>query len=241
MKRALPTLFFVLAAALALPPRSHAQDAAKGAPRARFLPAPLDDEWTRWIVGDWEGSGRSDAGQGKGTVRIESALNGQFLICRGEAKITSMTPQQADYLKKNMHASDEEISRFKREGYQSLEVYTIDQTTGEVVGHLFDSLRCIATGRGQRQGNRETIDWQWASGHKSTRITEKAGDDKMLIVERTPMPGGSVMEDKGEMTRKKAHFPVKPEGPPRESPGQRPGNAGPTRAVSPERQRCEAF
>jgi hypothetical protein len=61
--------------------------------------------------------------------------------------------------------------------------------------------RCIARGRGKREGNRETIDWQWSSGHKSTRITEKVSDDKCVVIERTRMPDGSVMEDRGEMTR----------------------------------------
>jgi hypothetical protein len=101
-----------------------------------------------------------------------------------------------------MHASDEEIERFKNSPYKALEVYTIDQKSGEVVGYLFDSLRCIATGKGKREANKETIDWLWATGHKSTRITEKISQDKALFIERTPMPDGSVMEDKGEMIRK---------------------------------------
>ncbi len=102
-----------------------------------------------------------------------------------------------------MHATDDEIARFKRDGYQALEIYTVDQTTGETVGYLFDSLRCIATGRGRREGNRQTMDWVWATGHKSTRITEKLGEDRMAVVERTAMPDGSVMEEKGESIRRK--------------------------------------
>jgi hypothetical protein len=102
-----------------------------------------------------------------------------------------------------MHASDEEIERFKRSPYKALEIYTIDQATGEVVGHLFDSLRCMAKGKGKRQGNKETMEWQWSTGHKSTRITEKVSDDKLVIIQRTRMPDGSVMEEKGEMTRRK--------------------------------------
>jgi hypothetical protein len=169
-----------------------------------FLPPPLADDWSKWIVGEWEGSGESETGQGKGIERIEFALNGQFLVCRGQARITEISPEQADYLKKNMHASDEEIERFKREGYQSLQLFTIDQTTGDVIGYLFDSLRCMATGRGKREGNREIMEWEWATGHKSTRITERLGDDKMVVIQRTPMPDGSVMEEKGESSRRKS-------------------------------------
>jgi hypothetical protein len=171
--------------------------------RPMFLPPPLADDWSKWIVGEWEGSGESDTGQGKGIERIEFALNGQFLICRGQARITEISSEQADYLKKNMHASDDEIERFKREGYESLQLFTIDQTTGEVVGYLFDSLRCIAIGRGKREDNREIMEWEWATGHKTTRITERMGDDKMVVIQRTPMPDGSVMEEKGESIRRK--------------------------------------
>jgi len=180
--------------------KSKKQDAAQGVKQTMFLPPPLIDQWTKWIVGEWEGSGESNAGKGKGKVCIELALSGQFLIHRGQAEITDLDP---DYLKKHMHASDEEIERFKRSGYQALEVYTADQKTGEVVGFLFDNLRCIAKGRGKRDGWKETVEWDWGAGHKSTRITERASDDRMVVIERTRNPDGSVMEDKGDMKRSK--------------------------------------
>jgi hypothetical protein len=173
------------------------------AKRPLFFPQPLSDDWSKWIVGEWEGAGESNTGQGKGVERIEFALNGQFLICRGDAAITEIAPEHADYLRRNMRASDEEIARFKREGYQSLQLFTVDQTSGEVVGYLFDSLRCIATGRGKREGDREAMEWKWANGQKSTRITEKVSDDRMRVIQRTPMPDGSVMEEKGESVRRK--------------------------------------
>jgi ketosteroid isomerase-like protein len=171
--------------------------------RPMFFPQSLDDDWSRWILGEWEGTGESDTGQGKGVERIEFTLHGQFLVCRGEAKITEMTPDQVNYLKKNMQASDEEVERFKRAGYQSLQLFTVDQTTGETIGYLFDSLRCIATGRGKREGNREIMEWAWATGHNSTRIREKVSDDKLAVIQRTPMPDGSVMEEKGESVRRR--------------------------------------
>ena len=180
-------------------PRAPGDDAQPDT-RVLFFPPPMADEWTKWIVGKWEGAGAGDAGKGRATVLFELALAGQFLIFRGDSEITGLDP---DYLKKHMHATDSEIDRFRRVGYHSLEVYTIDQKTGEVVGFLFDSLRCVATGRGRREGDRETIEWEWQSGHKSTRVTERVGADQMLVVERTPQRDGSVMEDRGEMTRVK--------------------------------------
>ncbi len=170
MKRQYLIILFAVAAGIALPLMSEEQKSAKEDKGPMFLPKPLDDQWSKWIVGQWEGSGKSDAGKGKGRSTIELGLNGQFLIVSGEAEITEVS---SEYLKKNMHATDEEIERFKNSPYRSLEIYTIDQKTGEVVGYLFDSLRCMATGRGKREANQEIMDWQWATGHKSTRITEK--------------------------------------------------------------------
>jgi hypothetical protein len=174
------------------------EPALKSNTPAMFFPPPISDEWTKWIVGDWEGSARSDSGKGTATVHIEEALSGQFLMIRMSARISALDP---DYLKKHMKASDEEIQRFQRSGYEALEIYTIDQKTGEVIGFLFDNLRCIATGRGKREGFKETIAWEWHSGHKSTRITERVSDNKLLGIERTRNADGSIMEDRVEMTR----------------------------------------
>jgi hypothetical protein len=47
------------------------------------------------------------------------------------------------------------------------------------------------------------IEWDWGNGQKSNRITERASEDRMVVIERTGNPDGSVMEDKGEMKRVK--------------------------------------
>ncbi len=87
MKRILLSfMLFAIAAGISLPLLSQEKDSAKEVRRDMFLPKPLEDEWTRWIVGEWEGAGDSDAGKGKGLIKIELGLNGQFLIVRGEAK-----------------------------------------------------------------------------------------------------------------------------------------------------------
>jgi hypothetical protein len=199
MKRVLLVLLGV-AAIISVPLLSQEQDSGKGGKPPMFLPKPLDDDWTSWIVGEWKGTGDSTAGKGTGTMTVELGLNGQFLLIHGEAEVREVN---AEYLKKNMNASDEEIDRFKKSPYRVLEIYTIDQKTGEVMAYLFDSLRCMAQGRGKREGDKETIEWRWANGQRSTRVTERMSDDRMTVIERTPMPDGSVMEDKGEMVRSK--------------------------------------
>jgi hypothetical protein len=201
-------LFGIVASGMIAILLTGCQEAAKKTGRTMFCPPPLKDEWSRWLVGEWEGVGGSEAGSGTGIVRIEPALNGQFLFCFGTARITEMTPEQAQYLKDQMHASDEEIERVKRTPYTSLDVYTIDQETGEVVAFMFDSLRCIATGRGTREGNTQTIEWRYATGHQCTSVTERLGEDRMAILQKTRMPDSSVFTEKGESIRRKPLAPA---------------------------------
>ena len=171
--------------------------------RIAFYPLPLDDECSRWIVGDWVTSGKSDAGSGRGKISVELALNGQFLIYTGESAITNITPEQRQYLQTQLHASEVEIERFQNSPFRSMEFYSIDQGTGDVVGYLFDSLRSVATGRGRRQGNTQVMKWHWGSGHNSTRTTQRVGDDRVVVEDQIAMPDGSIMKEKWEMIRKK--------------------------------------
>jgi hypothetical protein len=227
MKYLLALILFAVAVSIALPLAGQEQEAGKQSNKEvrgpKFLPNALDDEWTRWIVGQWEGAGESTAGKGKGRTTIELGLNGQFLIMTSEADITELN---SEYLKKNMYATDEEIERFRSMPFRGLEIHTLDRKTGEPVGYMFDSLRCIAEGTGKREGNKETMDWKWSTGHKSTRITEKKGQDKMLVIERTAMPDGSIMEDRGEMTR------IKPRPASSDNPGAKSADA-PLRSARP--------
>jgi hypothetical protein len=179
---------------------------AKESKPSAFQPEPLDDDWSKSLVGEWEGAGESSAGTGKGRTKIELGLNGQFLIMKGEAEIIEITPEQKQYLKKTMGASDEDIAKFQSSTFKSIEIHTIDPKTGEIIGYLFDSMRCIAKGTGRREGNKEIMQWQWSvqgQGASSMRITEKISDDKFVVTEKYTMQDGSTMEDKGEMIRKK--------------------------------------
>jgi len=172
----------------------------------RFNPRPLNDDWSKWLVGEWESSGESEAGSGGGMTSVELALNGQFLIMKGEGETGEMTPEHIKYIKETLHASDEEIERFRSSAFKELQIHTIDSKTGEVVGYLFDSLRCIAEGRGRREGNKEIMEWKWkCSGQESSsvRITEKVSNDKFIITEKYTLLDGNKMEDRGVMTRRK--------------------------------------
>jgi len=117
-----------------------------------------------------------------------------------------MPPEQIQYLKEHNGATDESIERFRSAPFRELELYTVDPKTGEIIGYLFDSLRCVAEGRGKRQANKEIIDWQWSvCGHgTSTRVTERVSDNEWTITEKSTLPDGTVTEGSGRMTRKLA-------------------------------------
>jgi len=171
-----------------------------------FQPKPLDDDWSKWLVGQWEGSAESDVGTGKVWMKIEFGLNGQFLIMNSESIITERSDEQRQYLKDTLGASDEDIESDLSSTFKALQIYTIDPKTGEVVGYLFDSLRCIAKGTGKRQGNKEIIEWAWsgtAQGATSVSIIEKINDNKFTLNHKYILPDGKKMEDQIRMTRKK--------------------------------------
>lgn len=179
---------------------------AKDIEPSSFQPKPLDDQWSKWLLGQWQGWAESDAGAGKSNMKVEFGLNGQFLIIKSESQTGEMTPEHIKYLKQTLGASDEDIEKMQSSTFKELQVHTIDPKTGEVIGYLFDSLRCIAEGRGTRQGNKETMHWKWSSqgqGATSIRIIEKISDDKFTINHKYTLPDGGKMEDKIEMTRMK--------------------------------------
>ena len=169
-----------------------------------FQPEPLDDEWSKWLVGEWEGIVESDVGAGKLWTKIDFGLNGQFLIMKSESEITEISEEQRQYLKDTLRASDEDIEKFRSSTFKELQIHTIDPKTGERIGYLFDSMRCIAEGRNRRQGNKEIIEWKWsgtAQGATSVSIIEKINDNKFTLNHKYTLPNGKKMEDKGEMTR----------------------------------------
>ena len=194
-----------------------------------FQPKPLDDEWSKWLVGVWKVvSGESDwladesgkAGKidvdEEGTAgagfTIELGLNGQFLIMKSWAETGEITDEQMQHLDEQMqhlkettNASDEDIERLKSNPFKELQIHTIDPKTGERIGYLFDSLRCIAKGTGRLEGNKEIMEWEWSGtgqGATSVRIIEKINDNKFVLNHKYTLPNGSKMEDKIEMTRK---------------------------------------
>lgn len=167
-----------------------------------FQPKPLDDEWSKWLVGEWEGSVGLGGVKSEAWREIELGLNGQFLITKHEHKVTNEEIQE---LKKIAHISDEDVKKYQSLPFKYLEIWTIDPKNGEVIGYLFDSMRRVAEGKGKLQGNKEIVEWQWfAQGQRafsSIFIREKVSDDRFITTKKYILPDGSTMEGKEEMTR----------------------------------------
>jgi len=197
------------------------KETAKESGSTSFQPEPLDDEWNKWLVGEWKiVSGESDwltdeSGKmakidlgelGAGGFKVEFGLNGQFLIMKSWAETGEMTPEQIQQLKDTLNASDKDIEKMQSHPFKELQIHTIDPKTGGRIGYLFDSMRCIAKGRGRLEGNKEIMEWVWsatAQGATSVRIIEKINDNKFTYNHKYILPNGKKMEDKVEFTRNK--------------------------------------
>ena len=200
-------------------PANQKESVEAGAP-ILVPPKPLDDAWSQWLVGQWDCSAESDIPgfkkwvRGKGQMTAELGLGGQFLLTRMEGKMTHLSEEYLEYLRKTLHAPEEDIQRLQNMTFGSLELRSIDPLTGRVTAYLFDSWRCTAQGTGIRKGNTEIIEWKWslAGAGTSVRVTEKVTDDRMVVVERYVLPDSSTMEDRAVMVRRQS-APPKPSKP----------------------------
>ena len=186
-----------------------------------FQPEPLDDEWSKWLVGEWqvtgggseflgdelEDLGESNAEMAAGFT-IEFRLNGQFVIWESWAEPGGMTDEQKKQVKEALgkYVSDEELERFVSMPYRSLLIQTIDPKTGERIAYCFDSQRLYGQGRGRLEANKEITEWEWSGigrGVTSVGTTEKVDENKFTINMKYTLPDGKKMEEKVELTRKK--------------------------------------
>jgi len=222
MKR-LPIILFAAIVSVSSFAINEEKETAKKSRSTSFQPKPLNDEWSKWLVGKWEATGgQSDflgdklEGLGEsneqGTAAgftVELALNGQFLIWKPWAEtgeITEITDEQREYLKDALRGvSDEDVERFLSMPYKSLQIQTIDPKTDERIAYFFDSQRCIARGRGRLEGNKEITEWEWSvtgQGVTSVSIMEKISDNTFTASMKYTLPNGKKMEEKMEMTRR---------------------------------------
>ncbi|MCG8604639.1 DUF1579 domain-containing protein [bacterium] len=140
-------------------------------------PKALDDDFLKWMIGDWEGWTEGPMGKTKDWLKYELGLDGQFLLLQATSEGAAMS-------------------------YRGMGAVTLNPETGEIVGNWVDNFRGMYHGVGKREGNKLVIQWEGKTG-KSTRTTEKIGENKFRVVAKSVGPDGSTMESKGTFTRKK--------------------------------------
>jgi hypothetical protein len=174
-------------------------------------PKGLDDEWSRWLIGEWESSAESDLPgfkcwvRGTGRMKAELGVGGQFLVVTRQGEVAHLSDEYVEHLRQNKHVPEEEIEKLRKMKFAEVDYRTIDPRTGGIVACLFDSWRCVATGTGQCDGNREVIEWKWSAGGQGTsvRTTERVSKDKFILTEKYTLADGGTMEDRAQMVRKR--------------------------------------
>lgn len=161
-----------------------------------MMPAPLNnDPWMKWLAGEWEGTTESPMGTSKDWMKLEFALDGQFLIAHLKSETVTVNKEMA----MQMGMTEEQM----KAPYYGMGVFTIDPRTGESVDYWFDSMRGISSGKGKREGNVETTHWESAMGSE-VRTLEKKGENDMVMTFKMTMPGSdAAMEGKTVLKRKK--------------------------------------
>jgi hypothetical protein len=174
-------------------------------------PKGLDDEWSRWLIGEWESAAESDLPdfpcwvKGRGRMKAELGVGGQFLVVTKQGGVDQLSDDYVQHLRRDNHAPEEEIEKLRQMKFAEVDYRTIDPRTGAIVAYLFDSWRCVATGTGRCDGNKEIIEWKWSAGGQGTsiRTTERISQDKFVVTEKYTLPGGGAMEDRARMVRRR--------------------------------------
>jgi len=118
-------------------------------------------------------------------VLIASAISAVLFVIFGGGQFMMME-----------YKSESPMGQFTGSG-----AYTLDETGG-IQAFWIDSMRDMGKGKGMREGDVMTMNWESKMG-KGTHVTTKVSDDKLAGTSKWEMPDGMVMEGKTEMTRVK--------------------------------------
>ncbi len=170
-------VLLALMVCIAMPLMAQEKEMAKKEmPAMPAPPAPLDDDYMKWMVGEWKGWSENTMGKSEVSMKCNMNFGGQFMMIeyKAEGPMGQFTGGAA------MTLNEE----------------------GGIDGFWVDSMRDMAKGKGTRDGDVMTMHWESKMG-KGTRITKKVSDDKYVVTSKWEMPNGMVMEGKEEMTRVK--------------------------------------
>ncbi len=195
-------LLFLLACALCMMPAAMAQDKDKHADESA-MPKALDDAMSKWMVGEWSGTGESNMGAAKEWETCTMSLDNQFVEMHMTSQFTKVNPEFVKNMSAMMKMTEQQTEQaMKSTTYKGMGVLTLDPKTNEYVGYWFDSMRGMYKGTGKLEGNKIVMIWE-GSGGSSTRTIEKDEKGRMVqsFTEKDPM--GNVVEGKSTYARKK--------------------------------------
>ncbi len=185
MKRTLAVIVAFLFMSLALPLFAQAP------------PGPLNDDFLKWLVGEWEGTTESPMGKSNDEMEVDWDLEHQFIGFRFKSKNAESDPAKLEAMAKATGMTKEQLlAPYKGKG-----VMTMNPETKEYIGYWFGSFRDVSQGKGAREGNKITMTWEGSMGNE-VRTFEKAGDDKLVMSFKGKDPQGNEMSGTTTMMRK---------------------------------------
>jgi len=147
---------------------------------AQAPPAPLQDDFYDWMIGEWEGTTESTAGKAADEMKVDWDLEHPFA---------------------DMHYKQKMGEGAAALVYKGRGMLTVNPQSKEYIGHWFGSFRDISTGKGTRTGNKVTMTWEGGAGPE-TRTIEKVSDDKMVMTFKGVGADGKEMSGTTTLTRK---------------------------------------
>jgi hypothetical protein len=196
-------LLLVILFCLALPLfAQEKKEMAKEAAPSMTPPKALEDDLFTWMVGEWEGWDSSPMGKSQVWQKIEMDLDNQFVMIHYTGKTTEMTPEQMKMAAAAYGMPEDQAKSLIGTVYKGKGPMTINPQSGEIVAYWFDSMRGIYTGKGKRDGNKYSVNWEGPMG-SSVMVVEKTSDDKMVMTFDQKDPAGNVMHSQADFTRKK--------------------------------------
>ncbi len=190
-------LFLLFLAVSAFGQEAEKGDAPTGPPK------PLNDEWHRWLIGEWEGSSETNMGKTRDWMKVEWGPSKQFLVVHYKGKTTEINPKAIAEASEKMDMPKEEMEAMMKEDYYGLGVMTLNPRTGEPMGFWFDSYRDISKGSGTLEKGKSTMSWSSEAMGSMTRIMHKTGEDKMKVKMHGKDPSGMEWSGTSVMTRTK--------------------------------------
>jgi hypothetical protein len=160
-------------------------------------PGPLEDDFCKWMIGKWEGTTESPMGKSNDEMEVDWDLDHQFVNMHYKSKVAETDPAKLEAMAKAMGMTKEQAQMpYKGQGFM-----TMNPQTKEFISYWFDSMRGMYQGKGKREGDKITTNWESPMGTE-VRTIEKAGEDKMVMTFEGKDPQGNVIKGTTTLMRK---------------------------------------